>query len=96
MTWASEMLHVEFTAQFRKDRKRMEKRGADMGKLREAILILAAEEELPPRSRDHGLTGEWRGSRDLHLEPDWALIYEIRGDVLGLVRTGSHADLFDK
>ena len=48
------MLHVEFTAQFRKDRKRMEKRGADMGKLREAILILAAEEELPPRS---GITG---------------------------------------
>lgn len=90
------MLHVEFTAQFRKDRKRMEKRGADMGKLREAVLILAAEEELPPRSRDHGLTGEWKGCRDLHIEPDWVLIYEIRGDVFGLVRTGSHADLFDR
>jgi mRNA interferase YafQ len=89
------MLQVEISSQFRKDQKRMEKRGADMGKLREAILLLASETTLPPKYKDHALTGNWRNCRDLHIEPDWLLIYEIRGRILGLARTGSHADLFD-
>lgn len=89
------MLQVEISSQFRKDRKRMEKRGADMGKLREAILLLASETSLPPKYKDHALTGNWRNCRDLHIEPDWILIYEIRGRILGLARTGRHADLFD-
>ena len=89
------MLQVEISSQFRKDRKRMEKRGADMGKLREAILLLALETSLPPKYKDHALTGNWRNCRDLHIEPDWLLIYEIRGPILGLARTGRHADLFD-
>ena len=89
------MLQVEIAGQFRKDQKRMEKRGANMAKLREAILALASESPLPPRYRDHALTGSWKGCRDLHIEPDWLLIYEIRGSVLGLARTGSHADLFE-
>lgn len=29
---------------------------------------------------DHPLTGEWRGFRELHIEPDWLLIYEITSD----------------
>jgi mRNA interferase YafQ len=41
------------------------------------------------------LKGDWSGYRDAHIEPDWLLIYRIAGDELHLVRTGSHADLFD-
>jgi mRNA interferase YafQ len=70
------------------------KRGKDMSKLRELILLLAEGEPLPARYRDHALGGAWNHFRDCHIEPDWLLIYKIDGDCLYPVRTGTHADLF--
>ena len=67
-----------------------------MSKLRELILLLLAEDPLPEWHRNHPLRGNWKGYRDVHIEPDWLLIYRIVGDELHLVRTGSHADLFDE
>jgi mRNA interferase YafQ len=81
-------------AQFRRDVKLAEKRGKDMAKLREVIVLLAGGEALPPRYRDHPLGGEWKHYRDCHIEPDWLLIYRIEAADLYLVRTGSHSDLF--
>jgi mRNA interferase YafQ len=66
-----------------------------MGKLRELILLLLAGDGLPESYKDHPLRGNWRSYRDAHIEPDWLLIYRVAGDELHLVRTGSHADLFD-
>jgi mRNA interferase YafQ len=66
-----------------------------MNKLRELILLLLAGDGLPERYQDHPLRGIWTGYRDAHIEPDWLLIYRVAGDELQLVRTGSHADLFD-
>ncbi|MDP4021633.1 type II toxin-antitoxin system YafQ family toxin [Methylobacterium sp. NEAU 140] len=80
---------------FRRDVKRAERRGKDLGRLRALLLLLLAGEELPPSYRDHPLKGDWKGYRDAHIEPDWILIYRVVGDELHLVRTGSHADLFD-
>ncbi len=80
--------------QFRRDVKLAEKRGKDMAKLRELVVLLAAGEPLPQRYKDHSLGGEWRRFRDCHIEPDWLLIYKIEGDDLYLVRTGTHSDLF--
>lgn len=45
---------------------------------------------------DHPLRGVWKGYREFHIEPDWLLIYRVKGDELHLVRTGSHADLFNE
>ena len=81
-------------AQFRRDVKLAEKRGKDLAKLRELILLLAEGTALPQRYRDHFLGGSWRRYRDCHIEPDWLLIYKVDGDDLYLVRTGSHSDLF--
>ena len=46
----------------------------------------------------YDLTGEYKGTRECQIEPDWLLIYEIRGDVLGLMlyRMGTHSELFKK
>ena len=66
-----------------------------MGKLRQVLLLLLNGEPLPERYKDHPLRGNWNGYRDLHIEPDWLLIYRIFGDELHLARTGSHSDLFD-
>lgn len=79
---------------FKRDVKRMQKRGKDMAKLRELILLLEQERALPPRYRDHPLSGDWKHHRDSHIDPDWLLIYKIDGDDLYLVRTATHADLF--
>jgi mRNA interferase YafQ len=81
-------------AQFRRDVKLARKRGSDMSKLREAILLLAAGSPLPARAKDHRLGGNWAHHRECHIEPDWLLIYKVDGDDLYLVRTGTHSDLF--
>jgi len=81
-------------AQFRRDVKLAERRGKDLSKLRELILLLAEGHLLPPRYKDHPLAGDWKHFRDCHIEPDWLLIYKIEGDDLYLVRTGTHSDLF--
>ncbi|HWC00477.1 MAG TPA: type II toxin-antitoxin system YafQ family toxin [Bryobacteraceae bacterium] len=81
-------------AQFRRDVKLAQKRGKDMAKLREAILLLIEGNPLPARFKDHPLSGDWKHHRDCHIEADWILIYKINGDDLYLVRTGTHSDLF--
>ncbi|KAF1041470.1 type II toxin-antitoxin system YafQ family toxin [Xylophilus sp.] len=81
---------------FKRDVKRAEKRGKDMGKLCALLLLLIERAPLPERYRDHPLKGEWAGWRDAHIEPDWLLIYRVAGDELQLARTGTHSDLFDE
>jgi mRNA interferase YafQ len=80
--------------QFRRDVKLSQKRGKNMTKLREAILLLLEGSPLPSRYKDHTLSGDWQHFRECHLEPDWLLIYMIDGDDVHLVRTGTHSDLF--
>ena len=89
---------LQFTSQFKKDLKLAKKQNKDLGKLFEVIDILANGETLDAKYKDHSLTGNYRGTRECHIEPDWLLIYEIRGDVLVLMlyRLGSHSELFKK
>jgi mRNA interferase YafQ len=88
------MRQVRRTGQFKRDVKRMEKRGKDFSALREVIQRLATGESLEPRHRDHPLLGGYAGSRECHVQADWLLIYERTEDELVLVRTGTHSDLF--
>jgi mRNA interferase YafQ len=78
----------------RRDTRRAQRRGKDMSKLRDVLTLLITGEPLAPRLKDHFLTGEWRGYRNLHIEPDCLLRYKIDRDDLILAHTGSHADLF--
>ncbi|MDP3427622.1 MAG: type II toxin-antitoxin system YafQ family toxin [Humidesulfovibrio sp.] len=90
------MREIVSTAAFRKDFKRVSRSGRhDMALLKEAISLLAGGETLPERFRDHPLGSNWQGCRDCHLRPDWLLIYKLAPEALTLVRTGSHAELFD-
>ncbi|MBL1258486.1 type II toxin-antitoxin system YafQ family toxin [Methylocystis sp. Sn-Cys] len=90
------MLTPVRSGRFKKDVKLAERRGKDLDKLKAVLLLLLEGASLPPDYRDHPLKGEWKGFRDLHIEPDWLLIYRIEGEELQLARTGSHADLFDE
>ncbi len=84
----------KYTNQFKRDVKLAEKRGRNMNKLRDVIGLLLADQPLPRELDDHPLKGEWKPSRDLHIEPDWVLIYSVDGEVVYFERTGTHSDLF--
>jgi len=59
-------------SQFERDVKRVQKRGKDLAKLRDVILLLVEEKSLPPHYKDHALMGEWKQFRDCHIEPGLA------------------------
>ena len=87
---------IEISTRFKRDYKLAKKRGYNMDLLKEVIDILASGKKLPQKYLDHPLAGEYKGSRECHIAPDWLLIYRIEEDllVLGLTRTGTHSDLF--
>lgn len=74
------------------------KRHFDIGLLDDIIRQLSSRETLPEKNREHFLTGEWKGYRECHIQPDWLLIYRIEEGllVLALARTGTHSDLLGK
>lgn len=84
------------TSRFQRDLKRAAKRGYHTELLTAVIKKLADGVPLEQRYRDHALTGDYAGSRECHITPDWLLIYEIDVDtlLLYLLRTGTHSDLF--
>ncbi len=90
------MLTPVWSGRFRRDVKRAERRGKDMDKLKIVLSLLLQERPLPARYNDHPLRGDWPGFRDLHIEPDWLLLYRIEGGELQLARTCTHSDLFDE
>ena len=88
------MRSLSSTTAFRKDVKRAKNRGKDLSKLKTVIDLLIEATPLPPSYKDHPLHGEFVGSRDLRIEPDWILIYTASPEHLRLERTGTHSDLF--
>ncbi len=89
------MKDIRESSRFRRDLRRMRRRGKDLSKLYEVVAMLARDEELGERHRAHPLIGNWRPFWGCHIEPDWLLIYRVQDDFVELYRTGSHADLFE-
>ena len=89
---------VQWSSQFKKDVKRAKKRNYDLEELFAVVSMLGHDEALDDRYHDHALGGDWAGHRELHIRPDWLLIYQKRDSVLvlELARTGTHSDLFGK
>ncbi len=90
------MLTLHPTSKFKKDLKRIKKRGYDISKLDDVISMLLEQKQLPASYSDHPLSGIYLGFRECHISPDWLLIYAVNNDklILTVSRTGSHADLF--
>jgi mRNA interferase YafQ len=84
------------TTQFKKDDKLAGKRGKDLQKLKAVLELLIDGEPLPAAFKDHPLRGNFAGSRDCHIEPDWVLIYTLTEENthVRFERTGTHSDLF--
>ena len=79
------------TTQFKKDYKIIKKRKLNLNLLKSTILKLIDGEKLPS---DHILSGNWNGYSECHIQPNWLLIYKLQDNIIILVRTGTHSDLF--
>jgi mRNA interferase YafQ len=89
------MRHVTQRKRFRDDLKLQQRRGRDIEDLIAVVELLAEDGTLPAAYRPHKLTRGWKGLWECHIEPDWLLIYEVTATEVLLIRTGSHADLFE-
>lgn len=89
---------VQWTKQYKKDVKLAKKRNYKMEELYSVVEKLANDEPLEERYHDHSLEGNWAGHRELHIRPNWLLIYQKKDNllILELSRTGTHSDLFGK
>lgn len=90
------MLTIKYQTAFKKDYKRIKKRGYDTRLLEKVIGLLADGQSLPKEYKDHALSGDYSGCRECHIAPDWLLVYEVveQDLLLYLMRTGTHSDLF--
>ena len=91
------MLYNLFASpRYEKDVAMAKKRGLDIDDLISIVEKLQKGEKLERKHKDHPLHGNFEGTRECHIKPDWLLIYskddEIR--LLSLIRTGTHSDLF--
>jgi mRNA interferase YafQ len=74
---------IQLSNNFRKDYKLMEKRWYDI-------------KELDARYRNHKLKWNLKNYRDIHITPDWVLIYQYLWDnIISFERTGTHSDLLE-
>ena len=90
------MLDLVTTMQFRKDLKRICKRGYNLSNLDDVLQTLLAEKPLPEKHRNHELVGNYVSFRECHIDPDWLLVYAVdKGKlILTASRMGTHSDLF--
>lgn len=72
----------------------LESRGMPMEKLHKVMEILISGNPVPATYKDHPLHGQWNDSRELHISPDWLLVYQIEANSVIFLRTGAHSDLF--
>lgn len=91
---------VIYSNNFKKDLKKVIKQGKSLDKLNIIVDKLANGEELDSKYKDHKLVDDknFKNCRELHIEPNWLLVYQIIDDelILLLVRTGSHSEVLDK
>lgn len=89
------MSEIFITKRFKSDLKKAKKNTKqDVGKLLEAIEMLANSGCLPEEYLSHPLIGNWKSKWECHVQPDFLLIYEVSEKILRIERCGSHADLF--
>ena len=89
---------LEYGSRFLRDLKLAKRRGLNMKDLIDVTDLLQEGKQLPERCRDHLLTGNYKGYRECHINPDWLLIYKKKEaiKIVSLYRTGTHSDLFKK
>ncbi len=90
---------IDYAGSFKKDYKRLKKRGLPLDLLKETINTLVETGSLPAKYTPHKLVGKYAGKWECHINgrnSDWLLVWEQNDTTLTLLmlRTGSHSDIF--
>ena len=91
------MYSIDYTTEFKRQAKLMEKRSYDMELLNDAIKILIKTGTLPvEKYKTHKLQGNYKNMWEAHLQSDWLLVWFINKKAVTIVltHTGTHSDLF--
>jgi len=85
------------TTRFKKSLKLAIKQGLKIDLLQEVVDTLQKGEKLDAKYKDHKLEGNYKGTRECHIQSDWLLIYRIDKEelILTLIDTGTHSELLD-
>lgn len=90
------MRTVRYESQFKKDLKRVLKRGENAQTLSALIDYIAAHGTAPAQCKPHKLHGAWSPALECHVDnSDWLLVYVVSAHLVTVHRTGSHSDLFE-
>lgn len=91
---------IEYTTNFKKQMKKIIKQRKDLNVLMKVIEMLANQEKLPAKYKNHSLINDntYRNCMECHLKPDWLLVYKYIDNnlVLLLISTGSHSEILNK
>ncbi len=88
------MRELILTTRFRRDLRRVVRRGKSVERLREVLERLVADEPLELRHRAHQLTGSMAPLWECHIENDWLLVWDEDDTTVTLMQTGTHSDIF--
>jgi len=87
--------YPKYERQFKKHYRKMIRSGQYHAKDFEIIYDkLLKNEQLEAKYQDHKLENMSKNDRDLHIYPDWILIYRYEDDFVAFVDIGTHSDLF--
>lgn len=87
------MIFVQ-TKAFVKDLSKAKMSDKHLTKFIEYLHLLSTQTALPAEAKDHRLKGEWDDFREFHISGDLLVIYQIKDEVIKLVRLGTHSQLF--
>ena len=88
------MKNLICSKRFKKDYQQVVERGCRPQKLHAVLALLLKNESILTRHKHHKLSGSYDDFWECHIEPDWRLIYRIKGQTVELARTGTSVDLF--
>lgn len=89
------MKALRFSSQYKKDVKKFRHQPKKMEKVLKILQMLRDEIPIPEIYKPHMLTGNYKGCMECHVEGDFLLIWiDETEDVIGVLRLGSHSELF--
>ena len=90
------MYEVLFSNSFKKDYKRIKKRGYNLLLLTEVFDQLVDRGCVDSLFFPHKLVGNYVGCWECHIQADWLFIWKIdeNSKLIQLIATGTHSDLF--
>lgn len=89
------MRTLRYSSRFKKDFKKYRQNPAKVEALKQLLNLLVEEKAIPKEYKPHILKGDYKGCWECHIEDDFLLIW-IDGNVVELLRLGSHSELFGK